>query len=111
MTKEEITYLYENGFSIDEIRNLEKPKATLNDSVSKPVESVEASEKPEVNTTDQVTETKENEKKTFDSFSEIGKRLDELTKMIQNENREKVDIEKPPVYSEADAIREFFENP
>lgn len=108
LTKEEITYLFTQGFTISEIRELDKPEHTLK---KEPEESVEVVEKPEV--TKEPESKVEPEKKNSDSseLESLRKEVEKLTKLVQTNNRKEVEIE-PPKHEDVDSIlASILENP
>ena len=111
LTKEEITYLFTQGFTISEIRELDKPEQTLK---KEPEESVEVVEKPEVlKAVEKPEPIKEPEKKNSDSseLESLRKEVEKLTKLVQTNNRKEVEIE-PPKPEDVDSIlASILENP
>lgn len=109
LTKEEITYLYTQGFTISEIRELDKPEQTLKK--EEPEESVEVVEKPEVT---KEPETKvEPEKKNLDSseLESLRKEVQNLTKLVQSNARKEVEIEPPQMEDVDKILASILENP
>ena len=108
LTKEEITYLFTQGFTISEIRELDKPEQKLK---KEPEESIEVVEKPEV--TKEPESKVEPEKKNSDSseLESLRKEVEKLTKLVQTNNRKEVEIE-PPKNEDVDSIlASILENP
>ena len=107
MDKSEIAYLMGKGFSIDEIIKLDTSLDNLTKEETKTSESEEVKDdKPEV-----VSEDKP-EKKNSGSLEEVEnlkKRIDELTELVQTNNRKSVDNPTPPEEKTIEEIaQEFF---
>lgn len=110
MDKEDIAYLYTQGFTIAEIRAIDN----AHNKETKPEESVEVVEKPEVlKAVEKPEPIKEPEKKNLDSseLEELKKENERLKKQIQEKNREDVEIEQPKEMTVEDVFKDFFEKP
>lgn len=107
LTKEEITYLYEQGFSIAEIREMDKPTETLKGNETKPVESGKVTEKTEVKEHEEVKE----EKKNLDSseVESLKNQIKELKELVQANNRDSYEGDTAPKESVEDILAHIIE--
>ena len=112
MTKDEITYLFENVFSINEIKAMEKPSEN-------PAEGGKASgeaevtdkavDNPETPIVEEVEADKKKEEVGLD-FSELRKEIEDLKKTFQKEARKNVDLPDPKEKSVEEEMESFFMN-
>ena len=105
MDKSEIAYLYQNGFTIDEIRKMD----------THPLD--EKSEETPVKVEESGTETEvekpandPDEKKTS-SLDSLTEKVNQLTELVQKQNRDRFEQKQTEEKTVEDVIKEFFEKP
>lgn len=86
LTKEEITYLFEQGFSIAEIREMDKPTETLKGAEPKTEESEKVTENTEVKSHEGLKEEKKNS--DFSEVESLRNQIKELKELVQANNRD-----------------------
>ena len=106
MEKSEIAYLYQNGFTIEEIRKMDTHPLDEKSEDTTPVKVEESGKVTEVEKSDNVLDEKKNS--SLDSLTE---KVNQLTELVQKQNRDRFEQKPTEEKTVDDVIKEFFEKP